>query len=914
MVNRAQANRRKIDLDALEHRLTGPQRIGLFGHRNVGKTTLLAMFYRQASAGQVPGLRLAAGDPASAEYLAEKIAQIESGEPPAGTLAETELRLRLYHRRGAVRPDRQGLPGRARHARLRRADPGVLRRLRRRSALPRPRGLGRARRAPAAAAGGGKPLRALPRPLRRRHHRPARRAALDQVRPRAGQLGPRRRPRTRTTASWGVERLVEARYGMTRHALAQHAPRGAIFAVSALWPGGQRRPAAGRAPPARPGGAAGLARRAARRPATANSSNGSGTWLPTTCPGWRDASRLRAALSAVGRARPTFRERLKSAAAAASRRAAVRIGGRRRRLLAAGPGRLGFLVAITTPWPSSGDNPAPAVARRWGDCSPGTRRSGCSGPASARLARQKQAEWTVKAAAVQVANGTAAPELAERLVSLKDEAPQLVPAIRKVEVAQEQARHDRRWNEVRGQALAPTDEPEKPLAEVQAFLREFPDTPHRSEALALAESLRSRRPPGSRPSRRQIIDDLIRSEGLPNADFRDLIERARQFLADHPQSDLARRGRAPARGVRPAGSTTATSTAPATTPGSTRTTSPPGSSATRTTSRRTRAGGRYISEATEAKDRILREWDTYTYRQAYDHLVAHPDDVAEVARRLRDYLRVHPDGRYARDAQAYLDWWDKVSVPGDYRVTLRRGEVDPDAGKYLGGGGPDLGVVLEVAGAVYGPSPVIRNTHRPIWDYTFPRPIRWKLGDPVTIRIIDYDWSDSPSPSSTAARATPWPSATSRGPSSPPRGARRPWCSPPTSRCPSESGRSSLAGSSAWERQQRAGAAGAIRLRAGGLRQLSFLGQGLRRAGSVAGMPARVASRAAGGLPAVRRAAPGRGRGRGERVVRAPAGKWARALDDRRCRLVRKRRSRAARGAGVPRLVPQPARLPQVGV
>ena len=92
------ANRRRIEpLDALEERLTGPKRIGLFGHRNVGKTTLLAMFYRQASTGQVPGIRLAAIDPMSAEYLAEKIAQIESGEPPAGTLAETELHLRLYH-------------------------------------------------------------------------------------------------------------------------------------------------------------------------------------------------------------------------------------------------------------------------------------------------------------------------------------------------------------------------------------------------------------------------------------------------------------------------------------------------------------------------------------------------------------------------------------------------------------------------------------------------------------------------------------------------------------------------------------------------------------------------------------------------------------------------------------------------
>src|SRR5947199_2743258 len=97
------AKSRMTHLDDLEERLTGAKRIALFGHRDVGKTTLLAMFYRQASTGQVPGLRLAAGDAASAEYLAEKVAQIESGEPPAGTLAETELKLRLYH--GAARFD-----------------------------------------------------------------------------------------------------------------------------------------------------------------------------------------------------------------------------------------------------------------------------------------------------------------------------------------------------------------------------------------------------------------------------------------------------------------------------------------------------------------------------------------------------------------------------------------------------------------------------------------------------------------------------------------------------------------------------------------------------------------------------------------------------------------------------------------
>src|SRR5271169_149069 len=90
-------NRRTRRLNVLEARLSGPKRIALFGHRNVGKTTLLAMFYRQASSGRVPGLRMAAADAHSAEYLAEKIAQVESGQPMAGSLAETDLKLRLYH-------------------------------------------------------------------------------------------------------------------------------------------------------------------------------------------------------------------------------------------------------------------------------------------------------------------------------------------------------------------------------------------------------------------------------------------------------------------------------------------------------------------------------------------------------------------------------------------------------------------------------------------------------------------------------------------------------------------------------------------------------------------------------------------------------------------------------------------------
>ncbi len=38
---------------------------------------------------------------------------------------------------------------------------------------------------------------------------------------------------------------------------------------------------------------------------------------------------------------------------------------------------------------------------------------------------------------------------------------------------------------------------------------------------------------------------------------------------------------------------------------------------------------------------------------------------------------------------------------------------------------------------------MIRNNFKPIWEFHFPRPIRWKLGDPVTVRVTDHGyWSN----------------------------------------------------------------------------------------------------------------------------------------------------------------------------
>jgi len=732
-------------LDAIEARLTGPKRIALFGHRNVGKTTLLGMFYREASSGRIPGLRMAAADARTAEYLAEKIAQIESGEPMAGSLAETDLKLRLYH--GPARFDLIVKDYQGEHVTLGSEEPiqhffadcdavllcldpeGSIDPSERRRRQQEVENLLERYIERSDDLSMGRPVALL---LTR----------FDRVA--SGALA------TGTSADTGadppaefVERLVEERYGMTRHALAQHAPEGAIFAVSSFGPG-----AIGNRPPAvlRPQGLEAPLGWVAQQLEANDRAQMDQLWEL----GSQDVKRLRRCTQAYERRYPRsnrsfeFRQRL-------DKRQRGRRWRRFARVAAVGLVAIGALAGSdllafhrASSIEKAGDEAAPALARRWTELLTWHPSLPLFWPALGREARSRRDEWQVKAADVQVANGTAPADLDTQLGRLKDQAPRLTPAIRKVEAAQELARHDERWKTVYAEALslAAFDEPAAPLASIDGFLRDYPDTPHRAEAVALARSLKNELAQRRTALERQFVDDLIRSESLPTVSLSDQIDRARRFLAEHPEStareevqtrlemylhrldehdidharDYSRQNptRFAVRIERYQDYLTAH-----------------------------QAGGRFVSEAIEAKDRVLREWDSYAYRQAFDHAIAHPEDVAEVARRLRDYLRDHPEGQFAADAQHYLEWWDKISVPGHYRVTLRRGEVEPKVGKYFAGGAPDLGVVIEVAGAVYGPSPVIRDSYRPVWDHTFPQPITWKLGDPITIRIIDYDWSAS---------------------------------------------------------------------------------------------------------------------------------------------------------------------------
>src|SRR5262249_1679470 len=84
-------------------------------------------------------------------------------------------------------------------------------------------------------------------------------------------------------------------------------------------------------------------------------------------------------------------------------------------------------------------------------------------------------------------------------------------------------------------------------------------------------------------------------------------------------------------------------------------------------------------------------------------------------------------------------WSGGVTEIGECRVTLQDGEFERRIARFFSRG-PDLSVEIEVAGVKHGPSSFYKNRYEPEWDYEYPRRIRWKLGDPVTIRVIDNDW------------------------------------------------------------------------------------------------------------------------------------------------------------------------------
>jgi hypothetical protein len=149
--------------------------------------------------------------------------------------------------------------------------------------------------------------------------------------------------------------------------------------------------------------------------------------------------------------------------------------------------------------------------------------------------------------------------------------------------------------------------------------------------------------------------------------------------------------------------------------------------------------GCHASEAHAAIRTIQSDWDKHDFRAIRDHFLAKPGEISELVNRCRTYLAVHPDGRFTSSATELLRWSERVTASGEYRVTLCDGHFERKIARFFSRG-PDLSVEIEVAGVKHGPSSFTKNRYEPEWNYEYPRRIRWKLGDPVTVRVIDNDW------------------------------------------------------------------------------------------------------------------------------------------------------------------------------
>ena len=771
------ANRRESHLDALERRLTGPKRIALFGHRAVGKTTLLAMFYREASAGRVPGVRLAAVDPPSAEYLAEKIARIEAGEPPAGTLAETELKLRLYH--GPARLDLIVKDYQGEHVALGADDASIRAFFDDCDAVllcldpdgsPEPADRRRRQqevehlleryieRTDDATAG---------RPDRHPGHevRPRDRAAGSP--PRAGR-SPGRRALRHDAARPGLPRA--ARGDLRRQLLRAR--------------GRRRRPAPYDVAPVRPGRAA----RLAGRP-----DGGEGRRAARMDPGPRargpaQAVALRpspgAPLSALGARR---RVPTRAGAAAPPARAAARASGwRSPRAWSSAAWR------ATTRWASSEavaferDNPPPEVLRRWAELPAWHPTLAYLWPDGARQARHKVKEWELKTEQFRLSLGTAAGHPAADLDRLKEEAPDLLAEARQLEAARDRERHDAAWAEIQAEVRADPEQAEAQLASLQNFLRKHPDTPHRDDAVKLAAELGAR--VADRRAQVELTARSTPSNGpptCPTPTSTDLIQQVQSLLTRNGegrhraeavalQESLVRR--LDERDIEKARAYSKQH---------------PTNFATRVARYQAyldahKQGGRFVREAMRAKDDVEREADVHAYRQAYDHLTAHPDDVAEVARRLRSYLQ-RASRRPVRQGRRPLP----RLVREGHRA--RRVSRDPASRRGRGGRGqvflrrrarPERRVVggrREVRPLAH------RAEHHPARLGLHLRQPRKVEAERPGGRAHPGQRLVGPAASSLsrAARATRWPCATSRGRSGRARGARRTSSSRRTSASPS---------------------------------------------------------------------------------------------------------------------------------
>lgn len=678
--------RREPAAALLAERLCRPHRIGLFGHRGVGKTTLLTSLYRAAVSGRLPGLRLAAADTATAYYLADKVPSLEAGQPLPATLAETDLHFHLY--RGQTRlellfRDYQGehveLGRQATiHDFLRDCDAVLL--CLDLTALPEP--AARLRRQQEIERLLEDYLKCEPRPI------------LEQ--PIAILLT---KADVLESVPENLDELADKHFGMTRHALQAHCPRNGLFAVSSLRT----------LEPDQDAGDADTWTKLLGEPLT---------WLTETLQAL-DEARLERLWSLAGN-RPglldgsvtCFARRYPEAPATAElrRRLAEAHRRRARRFSLVGLASAACLAAGIWSYDALGYQDALGVE---------TDRADAPGVVLAKWQEfqtwHPTRHWTT----------LGAEQEAERHEALAQQ-------IRQQE-------RDQRLARLRRQAADPDADAAAVWQEFGEFRAAFPEVNIDADLAQLRSLIKARRDEQVNQQARKALDELQRA-GERSTDLAALVKRADAFLTEYPGSPYdseARRWRdalvyrLDERDIQEARTYSARQ---------------PLNFQTRREHYqryldRHPAGGAFSKEAETALRTIATDWDKHDFRMVREHFVGNPADLPGIVAHCRRYLAVHPSGKFRSAAGDLLRWSERVSASGEYRVVLRSGQFEKNVGRWLSKG-PKLSVELEVNGVRYGPSSICYNRYDPEWDYEFPRRVRWKLGEPLVIRVTEHSWSD----------------------------------------------------------------------------------------------------------------------------------------------------------------------------
>ncbi len=669
----------------LAERLCRPRRIGVFGHRGAGKTTLLTMLYREAVGGRIPDLRLAAADARTADYLSDKVLQLESGLPLPATLGETELRYHLYYR--DCRLDLLFKDYQGEHVALGREEP-IRDFLRDCDAVWLCLDV---------------PIVETPAGCLQAQQE-VEQIVEDYLTDETPGMPPRPMALVLTKADLiqqGSSKcdIIERYLGMTRHTLQLHCPGHGLMAVSSLGP-----------------------RRADGR-------EGNRPFDPQPIDLAEPLIWLAETLQSLDEARLNFLWDLPDASLPLLQRCVAAYV----RRYPGTPAALGFQRRLR--------QCRQQRRRRRG-------LVGALLVASVTLVLWTYDVWGEhRAARFAVENADQPLAVKENWLSFQRWHPSrhwLRPAsaraerirMRELDDRVRGQQYDERLAELRRRATDPDADAETLWRDLQSFHRDFPERDIDEEWQQFRNALK-RRADSERERRAEVsFAELDRTND--RIDLKMRIERADRFLRDYAgtaRESEVRRRRA-SYGLRLEESDIEAARAYSAS-------HPLNFQTRREHYQRYLEGhpdGAFASEASVALKNIDADWDKHDFRAVRDRFQEQPGDVKELQLLCRSYLAVHAEGRFRDAARDLLRWTERVTQPGEYRIVLKSGDFDRKAA-HLISRGLSLSVEIEVNGVRHGPSNIVARSYQPEWNYEFPRRVRWKLGDSVRIIVTDnYYW------------------------------------------------------------------------------------------------------------------------------------------------------------------------------